>query len=356
MENKISNGLKILVTGGAGFIGSNLVEYLLSQGHAVTVVDNLITGQAENVERFSRNANYKFFDCGIETAEFRRLFSKAKRPFDRIYNLACPTGVPNIQLLGDEILAACSAGTSNVLDLANRMKAKFLLTSSSEIYGQPEVFPQSESYSGNVNPLSDRANYEEGKRFSETLVQRYAKTRRTQAKIVRLFNVYGPYMHFNDTRVIPRFARQALSGDEVTVQGDGRQRRTLCYVTEIIAGLELVMENGVPGKAYNLGSDEEITMIDLAKLMIEMTGSASKILFVARPDHDHDSRRPALDKIHALGWRDGVSLKDGISQTLSYYRSYMDKEKNVKNILERHYLIRNSIKARVNSFIRSFLT
>ena len=324
--------MQVLVTGGAGFIGSNLVGHLLKKGHQVTVVDNLITGQIENVEQFSNTAGFEFINCGIESAEFPELFAKTMRPFERIYNLACPTGVPNIEILGDEILAACSTGTRNVLNLAAEMGAKFLLTSSSEIYGQPEVFPQAENYSGNVNPLSARANYEEGKRFSETLVQRFVKTRGVEGKIVRLFNVYGPNMRLEDSRVVSRFVTQALQGKPLTVHGDGSQRRTLCYVSEIVAGLELVMEKGTAGKAYNLGSDQEITIFDLAKLIVEITDSTSEITFIERPDHDHNSRWPALKEIAALGWERRIDLRDGLCLALEYFQTHLGSNKQTETI------------------------
>jgi nucleoside-diphosphate-sugar epimerase len=329
--------MKILIAGGAGFIGSNLAEYLLKKGHEVTVVDSLITGRLENIKPFLDTANFQFFHCAIESDEFKKLFIDSQSSFDRIYDLACPTGVPNIEKLGDEMLAACSAGTMNVLNLVARTGAKFLFTSSSEVYGQPEVFPQSESYAGNVNTLGPRANYEEGKRFSETLIQRFVKTRGIQGKIVRLFNVYGPNMSLEDTRVIPRFATQALLNKPLTVQGDGSQRRTFCYVSEIVNGLELVMEKGVAGKAYNLGSDKEMTILDLAELIIKSIGSASEIIQVERPKHDHNSRLPALSEIIALGWENRVALQDGLRLSMEYFRANVGEDKYSQEISAKIY-------------------
>jgi nucleoside-diphosphate-sugar epimerase len=312
--------MKILITGGAGFVGSNLTKHFLEQGHKVTVVDNLITGQIENIEPFLKMSNFKFFSCSIESKDFTQLFNRSKSCFDQIYHLACPTGVPNIEKLGDEMLSVCSNGTLNVLNLATDIGAKFLFTSSSEVYGQPEVFPQKESYTGNVDTLGARANYEEGKRFSETLVQWFVKSRGLDGRIVRFFNVYGPNMSLNDSRVIPQFATQALTNKFLTLQGDGSQRRTFCYVSEVVEGLKLIMEKGAAGKAYNLGSDKEISMLDLANLIIEVTESASEISFVERPDHDHNSRLPDLKEVKALGWEDKVQLQEGIRRTLDYFK------------------------------------
>src|SRR3989344_6959925 len=210
---------KILVTGGAGFIGSNLVAHLLSQEHEVTVVDNLLTGNRVNILPFLERESFKFYEMGTETPAFKKALESVKS--DEIYHLACPTGVPNIQNLGEEMVDACSTWTKQVLQLAQSSEASFLYTSSSEIYGNPTVFPQSESYTGNVHPQGWRANYEEGKRFSETLVSLFVKKYGVRARTVRLFNMYGPNMHLADHRVIPRFVTQALSGKELTVYGDG---------------------------------------------------------------------------------------------------------------------------------------
>jgi len=321
---------KILITGGAGFVGSNLTAHLLNQGHEVIVVDSLVTGRYSNIKPFLEMPNFKFFNYWIESDEFAKMFMGGKEHIDQVYHLACPTGVPNIEKLGDEMLLACSAGTLSVLNLALKSGAKLLFTSSSEIYGQPEVSPQKESYTGNVDTLGARANYEEGKRFSETLVKWFVKSRSLDAKIVRFFNVYGPNMSMDDSRLFPRLASQALSHQPLTVQGDGSQRRTFCYISEIIKGLELVMEKGAAGKAYNLGSDKEVTILEFAKHIIELTDSSGEISFVARPDHDHNFRKPDLSEMAALGWKDRVELIDGLKLSLDNFKSRMEAEGRIK--------------------------
>ncbi len=195
--------MKILITGGAGFLGSNLTKRLLNEGNRVLVVDNLLTGNLDNVKHLESNKNFEFYNCGIETNEFLKLCENSGNDFDRVYDLACPTGVPNIETLGQEMILACSTGTMNVLEVAKKSKAKFFFTSSSEVYGEPLVTPQHEGYTGNVETMGFRANYEEGKRFSETLVVHYVKAHGVDGVMVRLFNVYGPNMHISDSRVFP---------------------------------------------------------------------------------------------------------------------------------------------------------
>lgn len=313
--------MRILITGAAGFLGTNLANFLLGEGHTVLAVDNFSTGSRDNLallEKFGEN--FEFHEWDVTTPEFLRYFSNPELGIDRVYHLACPTGVPNIQTLGEEMVDACSVGTKQVLEVARVHKARILFTSSSEVYGQPKVTPQQENYTGNVDPLGDRASYEEGKRFSETLVRLFVKKYAVQATIVRLFNVYGPYMSLVDDRVVPRFMVQALSNQPLTVQGDGSQKRTMCYVDDLIAGLMLVIEQGQPGEAYNLGSDQELNMLQLAEKVRDLVGSQSEIIHVPRPHHDHNSRMPVLDKMSALGWSQKVSLDEGLAKTLENFK------------------------------------
>ena len=199
-------------------------------------------------------------------------------------------------------------------------KAKLLFTSSSEVYGDPQVFPQTESYTGNVDPIGIRSPYEEGKRFSESLIQMYVRKYNVDAKIVRVFNTYGPSMSSNETRVVAKFLSQALQGKLLTVEGKGLQTRTFCYIDDLVNGLLMIIKKGKKGEVYNLGSDKEVRIIDLAKLIVKVTDSKSKISFVERPSHDHKRRHPSLEKVKKLGWKQKTTLKNGLQKT---FRSYI---------------------------------
>ncbi len=312
--------MNILITGGAGFLGSNLADRMLKEGNKVWAVDNFLTGSEDNIERLKQNPNFVFFKCGIEEQAFVDFCEKLDVKFDRIYNIACATGVPNIQILADEMLLTCSVGTRNVLEVAKKHGARFLFTSSAEVYGEPLVTPQAENYTGNVDILGLRANYEEGKRFSETLVAHYARKHKVHTVTVRLFNAYGPYMALRDQRMISMFITQALKGDPITVHGDGSQRRTLCYVTDVLDGFEAVMSKGAPGEVYNLGSNDEVTIKQFAEKVVELSDSKSELSHVERPSHDHSARMPVLDKIHALGWSKKVDLDTGLRLTIENFK------------------------------------
>ncbi|HEX5429898.1 MAG TPA: NAD-dependent epimerase/dehydratase family protein [Patescibacteria group bacterium] len=326
--------MKVLVTGGAGFIGSSLCERLLNEGNQVWVVDNLTTGHEYNLNKFRDNPNFVFKICGVETQEFLDFCASSKVKFDRVYDLACPTGVPNIDTMGDEMLIACSIGVWNVMKVAVESGADFLHTSSSEIYGEPLISPQAETYTGNVDPVGPRANYEEGKRFAETLIDRYVKIRGLRGRIVRLFNVYGPNMGLSDTRVIPRFAKQALMQLPLTVQGDGAQMRTLCYIDDILDGFELVISKGKIGEIYNLGSDQDITIRELAQKIISLIESRSEIISIPRPEHDHSSRMPVLNKINGLGWKQKINLEEGLNLTLSAFEARLSTMESINSNIQ----------------------
>lgn len=306
--------MKVLVTGGAGFIGSNLCQRLLDNGHKVVAVDNLITGRIENVNRLKKNPNFTFIKHDI-TELFPKNLDSRLLTLDSIYHLACPTGVDNLIPLAQEMILASSIGTKNVLDLAKKTGAELLFTSSSEVYGDPKISPQAESYTGNVDPVGIRSPYEEGKRFSESLISMYVRKYNIDAKIVRVFNTYGPHMSQRDSRVIGAFLRQARSGSPLSVHGRGNQRRTFCFIEDLINGLILVMAKGKKGEVYNLGGSREVKIVDLAHQIINLTKSKSKIKFIDRPPHDHQMRKPELSKIKKLGWRQKINLEKGIVLT-----------------------------------------
>lgn len=308
---------KVLVTGGAGFIGTNLCKKLLRLGYKVVAVDNFITSSGSNLQLFSGDPRFTFIKHDITVPFSKEQLSQLKT-VRFIFHLACPTGVPNLVKLAEEMLLTCSVGTRNVLQLARRLHAKILLTSSSEVYGDPKEFPQDESYTGNVDPLGIRSPYEEGKRFAESLLSMYVKKYGINGKIVRVFNTYGPYMSRNDSRVIPTFLRQIKNNQPLTVFGNGLQTRTFCYVDDLVAGLMLVMEKGRQGEVYNLGSDEEIRIIDLANLLKNRIKKNAKIQFIKRPAHDHERRLASLQKIKKLGWQPKTSLEKGIGKALRW--------------------------------------
>jgi len=258
----------VLVTGGAGFIGSNLCRTLLERGFVVYAVDNFITGREENITPLLENARFHFTKIDVTDTVFYERF--ADIPVDYVYHLACPTGVPNIKILGEQMLLTSAIGTKNTLQIAQLHNARLLFTSSSEIYGEPEAFPQHEDYTGNVNPIGPRSAYEEGKRFSESMIALYVRKYGINARIVRLFNTYGPGMSLLDQRVIPQFLNSILQGSDLLVYGDGNQTRTHLYVDDLIRALFLVMEGGNDGEVYNIGGEIPITVRQLAESILKI--------------------------------------------------------------------------------------
>ncbi len=304
-----------LVAGGGGFIGINLCRVLLEKEYRVIAIDNFITSSKENIQELLKEPNFTFIKHDIVKPLPKSITGAL---IDEIYDLACPTGVPNLVPLAEEMLLACSLGTRNLLELARKKRAAFLITSSSEVYGDPKVFPQDENYTGNVDTLGARSPYEEGKRFAESLLSMYVKKYGIDGKIVRVFNTYGPYMSPHDTRVIPTFLRQVRNDLPLTITGDGSQTRTFCFVDDLVSGLILVMKKGEKGQVYNLGSNVEVAIHDLAKLFIKVANSNNTIKFVERPAHDHARRLPAIDKVMGLGWEIGIPLETGLSRTLRW--------------------------------------
>src|SRR3990167_2417453 len=307
--------MKILVTGGAGFIGTNLCKRLLGEGHEVAAVDNFITGSPKNSHDLRVFPKFTFIKHDI-VKPFHTNYKLRTTNYKLIFHLACPTGVDNLIPLAEEMLLTCSIGTRNVLELAGKTKTKVLFTSSSEVYGDPEVSPQKEDYTGNVDPTGVRSPYEEGKRFAESLTLMYVRKHNVDAKIARVFNTYGPKMSPKDTRVIPAFLRQALNGQPLTIHGKGLQTRTFCYVNDLIEGLMLIISKGQRGHVYNVGGDQQISVVNLAKSLLAQSHLGNPLKFTKRPAHDHQSRQPDLTKIKNFGWRQKVNLQEGLKRTI----------------------------------------
>lgn len=318
LPSRISNSSRTaLVTGGAGFIGSNLCRELLARGYAVFAVDNYITGRKENLKPLLTNPQFRFFKLDIVHEVFPKSF--AKHPLDFIFHLACPTGVPNIEHMGEEMLLTSSIGTRNVLEIARLHRAKVIFTSSCEVYGNSKVFPQSEDYPGNVNPIGPRSPYEEGKRFSESLIVAYARKYGIKANIVRIFNTYGPGMSPKDKRVIPQFLRSLANGEPIRIYGNGKQSRTHLYIDDLIRGLLLVSAKGAPVEVYNIGGSKAMTVEALARIMMRITKRPKRISFEPHFVEDHFRRLPSVEKIKRLGWRQTVTLEQGMRRMIDSY-------------------------------------
>lgn len=310
--------MKVLVAGGAGFIGGHLVDSLLDQGHLVTVVDNLITGHLKNLAHHQDDAALSFHQVDVTRAGEVSCAEEADGPFDRIYHLACPASPRGYGQHPLETLRVCSEGTWNLLHLAERSGARFLLTSTSEVYGEPEVHPQHERYWGHVNPVGPRSCYDEGKRFAESLSVSFANQHGLDVRIARIFNTYGPRMDVNDGRVIPNFCAQAMAGDPLTIYGDGTQTRSLCYVEDMVRGLQALMEApDLAGEIVNLGNPVEHTVLEIANTILDVVQSTSSITFHPRPVDDPTRRRPDIRKAQRLlGWQPATAFREGLTLTL----------------------------------------
>ncbi len=304
---------RILVTGGAGFLGSHLCERLLADGADVLAVDNFFTGRRDNLRHLLADPHFELLRHDITFPLYVEV--------DQIYNLACPASPVHYQFDPVQTTKVSVLGAINMLGLAKRVKARVLQASTSEVYGDPTVHPQPETYRGNVNPLGPRACYDEGKRCAETLFFDYHRQHRVDVKVVRIFNTYGPRMHPDDGRVVSNFIVQALRGEDITIYGDGRQTRSFCYVDDLIEGLIRMMdtEPDVQGP-INLGNPHEITVLELARRVIEMTGSASRLINRALPQDDPIQRCPDIARATAtLGWAPRVPLDEGLRQTIAYF-------------------------------------
>ena len=305
---------RILVTGGAGFLGSYLCERLLDDGCEVLCLDNYFTGSKKNILHLMGNPHFEMIRHDITNQIYLEV--------DQIYNLACPASPVHYQYNAIKTIKTNILGSLNTLGIAKRVKARILQASTSEVYGDPEIHPQREDYWGKVNPIGIRSCYDEGKRAAECLMMDYHRKNQVDVKIARIFNTYGPRMAVNDGRVISNFIVQALKGKDITVYGDGTQTRSFCYVDDLISGLIRLMEtpDGFTGPV-NLGNPQEFAIIELAQTIIRLTGSRSKIVFQPRPSDDPAQRKPDISLAgEVLGWQPRVALDEGLEKTIAYFR------------------------------------
>lgn len=306
---------KILVTGGAGFLGSHLCERLLNEGNEVVCLDNYFTGQKTNVVHLLDNPYFELIRHDVTMPFFIEV--------DEIYNLACPASPVHYQYNPIKTVKTSVLGAVNMLGLAKRIKAKILQASTSEVYGDPQIHPQTESYWGHVNPIGERACYDEGKRAAETLFVNYHRQNNVKIKIIRIFNTYGPKMHPNDGRVVSNFIVQALQGKDITVYGDGSQSRSFCYYSDLLDGMIRLMNTGDDFTGpVNVGNPHEFTILELAEKVIRLTGSSSKIVWKPLPSDDPTQRQPDISLAKSkLGWEPKVELEEGLIKTIEFFKS-----------------------------------
>lgn len=310
-----------LVTGGAGFIGSHLCKNLIKQGQKVICLDNLLTGSQKNLSDLENNPNFVFIKHDIIFPLDSDILSQIDK-INFIYHLASPASPVQYQKYALETLMVNSGGTLNMLNIAQKYHASFLLASTSEVYGEPKMHPQNETYWGNVNPVGPRSCYDEGKRFSEALTMEFIKKERCHGVIARIFNTYGPNMQEDDGRVISNFINQAIRGIPLTVYGDGRQTRSFCYVSDLVEGItKLITKVPSKEKIFNIGNPEEKEVIDIADMIIKLTNSNSKIKYLPKPVDDPTRRKPDITRIHnEIGWIPKVSLIEGLRLTIAYFQ------------------------------------
>jgi UDP-glucuronate decarboxylase len=307
--------MRILITGGAGFLGSHLCDRLLKDGNEVICLDNFFTGRKTNIAHLLGRPDFELVRHDV--------IDPFKFEVDQIYNLACPASPPHYQYNAIKTVKTSVMGAINCLGLAKRTRARVFQASTSEVYGDPAIHPQPESYWGNVNPIGIRSCYDEGKRVAETLFMDYHRQNQVDIRIVRIFNTYGPRMHPNDGRVVSNFIVQALKGEDITIYGDGLQTRSFCYVDDLIEGfVRLMNQNAVTGP-INIGNPGEFTMLQLAELTLKLTGSKSKIVHRPLPGDDPKQRRPdiTLAQKHLNNWAPTVALEEGLSRTIAYFKT-----------------------------------
>lgn len=304
--------MRCIVTGGAGFLGSHLCERLLNDGHEVICLDNYFTGRMANVNHLRDNRNFELIRHDVTEPILLEV--------DRIFNLACPASPIHYQYNPVKTIKTSVMGAINMLGLAKRVKARILQASTSEVYGDPAIHPQTEDYWGNVNPIGIRSCYDEGKRVAETLFMDYHRQNNVDIRIVRIFNTYGPRMLPNDGRVVSNFIVQALKGDDITIYGDGSQTRSFCYVDDLIEGFIRMMRQDKIIGPVNIGNPGEFTMLELAKEVLDLTGSKSRIIYQPLPGDDPKMRRPNIDLAKsALGWEPTIPLRQGLEKTICYF-------------------------------------
>ena len=311
--------MRVVVTGGAGFLGSHLCDAILARGDSAVCVDNLATGRPDNVAHLMDSPGFTFVEADVSLA------LDVPGPVDAVAHLASPASPPEYLRLPLETLAAGSRGTENALRLADLHGARFVLASTSEVYGDPAVHPQSEDYWGNVNPVGPRSVYDEAKRFAEALTRAYRDTKGVNAGIIRIFNTYGPRMNAQDGRIVTNFITQALNGDPLTIYGDGSQTRSFCYVDDLIRGIVGMIDSAEAGPV-NLGNPEEFTVTEFARLVLRLTGSDSPVEHLPLPVDDPTRRCPVITRAsQALGWQPQVRVEDGIRRTIEWFRSRPDE-------------------------------
>lgn len=313
--------LRILVTGGAGFIGSHLCEQLLNQGNDVICLDNFFTGNRDNIIHLLDNPRFELIRHDVTEPILLEV--------DQIYHFACPASPVHYQYNPVKTIKTNVMGTINMLGLAKRVKARVMQASTSEVYGDPKIHPQTESYWGNVNPIGLRSCYDEGKRVAETLMMDYHRQNKVDIKIIRIFNTYGPRMALNDGRVVSNFILQALRNEEITIYGEGNQTRSFCYIDDMVNGIFKMMSADNFIGPVNIGNPGEFTILELAQKVIELIGSKSKIINKPLPPDDPVQRQPDISLIRKkLGWEPKVELEQGLTKTIQYFKGELSKTKN----------------------------
>lgn len=308
---------RVVVAGGAGFLGSHLCDHLLARGDEVVAVDNLVTGDTANIAHLTERADFSFVQADISEP------LSVDGPVTAVLNFASPASPKDYLALPIETLVTGSLGTQRTLELAEAKGARFLMASTSEVYGDPLVHPQPESYWGNVNPIGPRSVYDEAKRYAEAITMAFHRSRGVDVRLLRIFNTYGPRMQADDGRVVSNFVVQALAGEPITIYGDGTQTRSFCFVDDEIAGILALLDGPVVGPV-NIGNDGEFTMLELAELVLELTGSSSPIEHRPLPQDDPTQRKPDLTVARGqLGWSPTISLREGLERTIPYFREVL---------------------------------